>query len=122
MNTVIMSGRTTKDIEVRDAGATKVANFSLAVDRDRKVEGQPEVDFHDCTIFGKSAEAMAKHVGKGSQILVRGALQNNQFTDRDGKSRVNKIVMVDKVEFIALKAPAGADGAPVADDDEIPFA
>ena len=120
MNVVILSGRTTKDIEVRDAGTSKVANFSLAVDRDRKIDGQPDVDFHDCTIFGKSAEAMAKHVGKGSVIVVRGALQNNSFTDRDGKSRVNKICLVEKVDFVVLKPPAGSDGAAV--DDEIPFA
>lgn len=119
MNVVIMSGRTTKDIEVRDAGSTKVANFSLAVNRDRKVDGQPEADFHNCTIFGKSAEAMAKHVGKGSLIEIRGALQNNQFTDRDGKSRTDKVIIIEKVEFLNLKAPGGG----AADEsDEIPFA
>lgn len=121
MNVVILAGRTTKDIEVKDAGTTKVANFSLAVDRDRKAEGQPEADFHNCTVFGKTAENMAKYVGRGSQIVVKGALQNNQYTDKDGKSRTNTAVVLDKVDFVNLKAPANAEGG-VMGDDEIPFA
>ena len=121
MNVVVLAGRTTKDIEIRDAGTTKVANFSLAVDRSRKIEGQPEADFHNCTVFGKTAENMAKYVGKGSQIVVKGELQNNQFTDKEGHSRVNTVVVLDKVDFVNLKAPAGADGGVMA-DDEIPFA
>ena len=120
MNTVILMGNTTKDVEIRDAGNTKVANFSLAVPREYKREGQPDTDFHTCTVFGKTAEFMEKHVPKGTRILVKGSLQNNQYTDKEGKSRTQTVVMVERVEFAGAKA--GGGNAVVADDDEIPFA
>lgn len=119
MNNVILMGRTTKDIELREAGNTKVANFSLAVDREYKKEGQPEADFFNCTAFGKTAEFMEKYITKGSKILVSGSLQNNNYTDREGKSRVQTVVMVNRVEFAGAKPAGGGDV--IADDDEIPF-
>ena len=120
LNKVILMGRTTKDLELRDAGSTKVVNASLAVPRARKVEGQPDTDFHDFTVFGKSAEAMAKHVTKGSQIVIVGNLQKDNFTDKEGKTRANTKVMVTEWYFAGSKPDAS--GNAVADDDEIPFA
>ena len=122
MNTVILMGNTTKDVEVREAGNTKVANFSLAVPREYKRDGQPDTDFHNCTVFGKTAEFMEKHVPKGTRILVKGSLQNNQYTDKEGKSRVQTVVMVDRVEFAGAKVNNNGGDVMADADDEIPFA
>ena len=54
MNKVIMMGRLTRDPETRyGQGATGVAvgNFSIAVDRRFKREGEPDADFFDCTVL-----------------------------------------------------------------------
>lgn len=114
-------GRVTNDIEVKDAGATKVANFSLAVPRQFKREGQPETDFPRCVVFGKLAETMAQHVVKGQQIYVTGRLENDAYTDKDGKKRDNWVVKVDSFKFAGPK-PGASGSADVVDDDEIPFA
>lgn len=114
-------GRVTNDIEVKDAGATKVANFSIAVPRQFKREGQPETDFVRCAVFGKLAETMGKHVLKGQQIYVVGRLENDAFTDKEGKKRDNWVVKVDNFKFAGPK-PGTANGTDIVDEDEIPFA
>ena len=40
MNSVSLIGRLTRDIELRQAGETTVAHFTLAVDRRYKKDGQ----------------------------------------------------------------------------------
>lgn len=55
MNKVILMGRLTRDPEIRySAGAeTKaIANFTLAVDRRYKKDGDQTADFIGCTAFG----------------------------------------------------------------------
>ena len=108
-------GRLTKEVELKDAGSVKVANFSLAVDRARKREGQPDVDFIPCTVFGKAAEAMAAHCVKGQTLFIEGDWQNDTYNDKDGKKRDKWNVYVNNVVF----GPKPGS-APV--DDEIPFA
>ena len=44
MNLVILTGRLTKDPEVRHNGETTTATYTLAVDKRFKREGQPDAD------------------------------------------------------------------------------
>ena len=55
----VMMGRLTKDPEVRyiqGQNPMAIANFSLAVDRKVKKEGETSADFWNCTAFGKTGE------------------------------------------------------------------
>ena len=62
-NKVIMMGRLTRDPEVRYSNDNKaVANFTLAVDRRFKRDGDPDADFFFCTAFGKTAEFAEKYL------------------------------------------------------------
>lgn len=118
-------GRVTKDIEVKDAGSTKVANFSIAVPRRFKRDGAPDTDFVNCTVFGKQAEVMAKHVTKGQMIYISGRLENDPYTDKEGKKRDNWTIKVEDFKFAGSKASGDADvpaDIPADRGDEIPFA
>ena len=115
--------RLARDPEVKDAGQTKVVNTSVAAPREVKREGQPDVDFHNITLFGKRAEALAQYCQKGSQIFIEGALQNDTYTDKDGKTVTRTNIIVSNWQFAGPK-PAGATDAPAeADglDEELPF-
>ena len=73
MNKVMFIGRLTKDPEVKYSNAAEpmaIANFSLAVSRAFKKEGQPEADFFNCVAFGKKGEVIEKYCKKGDQIGV----------------------------------------------------
>ena len=130
-NLVMMMGRLTGDPDVRYTSDSKcVANFSLAVDRKFKKQGEPDADFFKCVSFGKTAESIEKYLHKGTKILLTGAIQNDNY-EKDGVKHYSVKIMVDSWEFAESKAAAGeekpqkdADGfmpIPTNLDDDMPF-
>lgn len=138
MNKVIMSARLTKDPEVRySQGGAAVANFSIAVDRRFKRDGEPTADFFNCVAFSKTAEFVEKYFSKGSGICIVGRLQNDEY-EKDGKKVTATKIYVDEVYFgsgnkngqnggqNASQAqpqpkPSGDEFMNVSIDDELPF-
>lgn len=113
MNKVILIGRLTRDPEVRyssGASSTAIANFSIAVDRRFKREGDPDADFFDCTAFGKQAEFVERYLKKGTKMVVVGRLQNDNYTNKEGQKVYRIRIMVDELEFAESKNAAGGNG------------
>lgn len=125
MNNVILIGRLTKDPEVRE----NVTRFSVAVDRKFKRDGEPTVDFFNCVVFGKTADFVAKYFFKGKQIALTGRIENDSYTNKEGRKITTTVVKTDSVEFVGPKeerqeAPEQAqDWLPVPDgiQEELPF-
>lgn len=132
MNKVCLSGRLTKDAELRFAAGsgTAVTRFSLAVRRNRKDKntGQYESDFVNCVAFGKQAETIAQYFQKGSQIAIVGHIQTGSYNAQDGSKRYTTDVLIESFEFVGgnnnqnnnFNNNFGDDLTPVADDD-MPF-
>jgi single-strand DNA-binding protein len=132
MNKVVMIGRTCKEIEIRMTGNdTKVTNFTLAVNKRFKREGDADADFINCVAFGKTAGFMEQYIGKGRQIAVEGRLQVRNYMKDDNKIYVTEVV-VEQVYFADSKQDSGQNTAintdvndgfkPVDDgEDELPF-
>ena len=125
LNKIVLMGRLTRDPEVRMAGESKVANFSIAVDRDVKNKnGERETDFIDCTAWAGRGEFVEKYFRKGSMIVVVGRLQIRKWEDEQGNTRRNAEIRVDDCYFGESK---GADAsiptgfAPVGSDGDVPF-
>lgn len=99
MNKVVLMGRVARDIELIFAKGTGngIAKFSLAVQRPFKKD---EVDFINIVAFGKQAETLATYVTKGQRLLIEGAMQVSNYTDKDGNKRNNVDVVVNSFEFI----------------------
>ena len=141
MNSILINGRETRDPEVRYSQgekATAIANVGIAVNRKGKKD---EVDFFDITAFGSTAEFLEKYTKKGTKLLVKGRLQNDTYTNKDG-AKVSKVkIIAEEVEVedwtTAIQkdgqtqnqtaAPAPAPAAPaddfmsVPDENELPF-
>lgn len=103
MNNINILGRLTRDVEMRysqNESATAVANFSLAVNRRFKKEGQQDVDFINCVAFGKTAEIIEKYVVKGNQLAVTGRLAIDRY-EKDGEKRNATKVYVEAITFIS---------------------
>ena len=104
MNLVVLKGRLTNDVERRvTTGGTNVANFTVAVNRIVKREGQPDADFFNCVAFGKTADFISQYFSKGKEILVNGQIQNRNWTDPEGKKRYITEVIVSNAEFCGKK-------------------
>ena len=126
MNNVSLIGRLTKDTELRyTQGGTAVANFTLAVDRRFKSEGQPEADFINIVAWGKTAEFTANYFTKGMRVGVVGRIQTRSWEDNDGKRHYVTEVVADSVEFADGKkdGSGSSNGKKTKDEsyDDIPF-
>ncbi len=112
INRVIISGRLTRDPEVRaTAGGTTVMGLGVAVnDRRRNQQtGQWEdyTNFIDCTMFGNRAESLSRILTKGMLVCIEGRLRWSQW-ERDGQKRSKIEVIVDEVELPSR--PQGGQG------------
>lgn len=83
-------GRAVRDAEVRYSTgekSTAFGNYTLAVDRPYKKDGDKETDFIMCKVVGKTAEFAEKYITKGVKMIVRGRMQIDNYTDRYGNKR-----------------------------------
>ena len=104
MNKTVLIGRLTRDVEIRNAGTTLVARYTLAVDRKYKREGEQTADFIPCIAFGRNAEFAQKYLTKGKKIAVVGRIQTGSYTKQDGTKAYTTDVVVEEQEFVESKA------------------
>lgn len=104
MNNVSLIGRLTKDPELRyTSNNTAVTSFTLAVNKDYKVEGQPEADFIPIVAWSKTAEFAAKYFNKGQQIGVVGRIQTRTWEDDDKNKHYVTEVVAERAYFADSK-------------------
>lgn len=114
MNRVFLTGRLTKDPDVRHSQGEKptaVARYSLAVQRRYKTDGQ-ECDFINCVAFGKSGEFAEKYLKKGMKIAVVGRLNTGSYTNKEGVKIYTIDVIVDEHEFCESKNAQNGSSQP----------
>ncbi|MDX6412188.1 MAG: single-strand DNA-binding protein [Gaiellaceae bacterium] len=105
MNSVILIGNLTTDVELREFGAEKqLATFGLAVDRNGK---DSETDFFRISVWDRQAQLCADYLAKGKKIALEGRLKYRTWED-EGKKRSAVEVVAYRVEF--LSAPSGSSG------------
>lgn len=100
MNTVNLTGRITKDLELKYTSNNKaVCDFSIAVNR----VGQEQADFINCQVWGTQAENLSKYQGKGSLVGIVGSLRVDAYKDKDNNNRYKTYVLVSNVEYLSSK-------------------
>ena len=101
MNKVILTGRFTRDPEIKytNDGAS-IARFSIAVNRRFVKEGSDQkADFLNCIAFGKSAEFIEKYFSKGMKADLSGRIQTGSYTNKDGVKVYTTDIVVEEIEF-----------------------
>ena len=113
MNSVVLTGRLTKDPETRyTQTGMAMSEWTLAVDRRFKREGEPTADFIRCKAFGKTAEFVDKYFSKGKKMDVQGRIQTGSYKNKDGATVFTFDVIVENVEFGESKAEAKTEDRP----------
>lgn len=101
MNKVMLSGRLTKDIELKfTPNGVPVGSFTIASNRRFKKEGQPEADFINCIVWQKLAENAANLIGKGCRVNIVGRWETRNFEGQDGKRVFVNECVVEEMDFI----------------------
>ena len=143
MNKVILIGNLTRDPETRTTSqGTTLCSFGLAVNRRRKSEGQPDVDFFNVTAWRQLGDLCARYLSKGRKVCVVGQIQIRTYDAQDGTKRTAVDIVADEIEFLSsaqqdggYASRAAAPAAPAApsgfspadsgftpvDEDELPF-
>ena len=107
INRVVLVGRLTKEPELRTTPiGAKVCQYTLAVNRTRKAEGQPDADFINCVAWNKTAELMNQYLSKGSLIGIEGRIQTRSYDNQQGQKVYITEVITDSVQFLESKPKA----------------
>ena len=143
MNKVILMGRLTKDVEMRQTpNGVSLARFSIAVTRRFKnSNGEYDADFINCVAWRQTGEFIARYFQKGSMIAVVGSIQSRSWDGNDGKKQYATEVIVDEAYFTGSKSESstggntdlsdsslddlnsqyGEDFATIGDEEDLPF-
>ncbi len=116
-NKVILMGNLTRDPQLRYLPSqTAIVEFGLACNRKFRTqsgEDREEVTFVDCSAFAKTAELINQYFTKGKPIFVEGRLKYDQWEDKNGGGKRNKLtVHVDNFQFIGGRDGGAQGGAP----------
>ena len=101
INNVVLVGRITKDIEVRQTmSGNSCVSFTLAVKRIGKDE---ETDFINCVAWNKTAEFMEQYVKKGYLLGVSGRIQTRSYDNQQGQKVYVTEVICNSVQNLTPK-------------------
>lgn len=133
-----ITGRLTRNSELKKVGDNDLLQFALATDHgfgDKKV-----TLFIECKLWGKRANSLANYLTKGSQVVVHGELSWRDYDKKDGTKGFQVECRVSELDLVGGKKdsegnghtnnspsydhqspnpPAGKGGVDM--DDDIPF-
>lgn len=121
LNRVILMGRITQDLEVRQtpAGAS-VLSFTVAVERNfRGQNGERQTDFINCVAWRQQADFIGRYFSKGRMIALEGNLRTRTYDDKNSTRHYVTEVFVDNVSFTGERADSVSQGG-YQNNNEIP--
>lgn len=109
INDYTATGRLTQEVKInKDANGNSVADYTLAINRRFKRDGEPDADFISCVAFGKSADFAEKYFKKGTKIGITGRLQSRSYVNKDGNKVYVTEVVVATQDFMEKKSDGAA--------------
>lgn len=130
MNKALILGNLGDAPVLKSVGTTPVANFSVATNHDytdNRGERQTRVEWHRIVVWGNQANACAKYLDKGRQVLVEGEIRYRSWEapvdrDRPNGPTVTKYIteiVAERVTFLGgpRREDQRDDVPPPSDDD-----
>lgn len=121
MNRLTIIGNLTGDPEKRTTQTGKtVTSFTVAVNRRKKVDGQPDADFFRVSAWDQMGDNCAKYLAKGRKVAVIGSVSVRTYETQKGEFRASMEVLANDVEFLSSKEP-DQSGMTVVETKDNPF-
>jgi single-strand DNA-binding protein len=115
MNKVLLTGRLTRDPELRALASGKsVTTFNVATN-EYAGGGKEKAEFHTIVTWDKLAQVCGQYLGKGQQVAIEGRLQTRSWDDDAGKRHWKTEIVANHVEMLSgrkkkdYEAQAAAD-------------
>ena len=122
INTVILSGRLTREVELRyTTSGLAVSKLSLAFDKRYQRNGEwiQETSYIDIVAWDKLAIRCAEELDKGSAILVEGSLKTNSYQDKNNQNRKSTQITAFKINFLEKNPKEGFNESHPANTDQV---
>jgi|TARA_R110000751_G_scaffold6265_3_gene26873 single-strand DNA-binding protein len=106
INKAILIGNLGHDPELRETkSGMSVVNFSLAVTERRKTgdEYADHTEWFRVAAFGRTADACAQYLSKGSSVYVDGRMQTREWVDKEGVTRKTTEILANDITFLSTK-------------------
>jgi single-strand DNA-binding protein len=101
MNKVLLTGRLTRDPELRSlANGSSVATFAVATNEYRG-NGKERAEYHNVVVWDRLAQVCGQYLGKGQQVAIEGRLQTRQWDDDRGARHWKTEVVAISVEMLS---------------------
>jgi len=101
MNRYTAIGNLTKDPVCREAGDSKVCNFSIAINEYHYNNGSKNQStfYIDIECWNRQAENCTKFLSKGNKVAIEGKLKSNSW-EKNGQKFSKFICVADRVHFL----------------------
>ena len=115
LNKVQLIGNLGKDIELKQLQTTSVANLAVATSEKWTKDGQTKehTEWHNVTVWGKTAENCAKYLKKGSKVYVDGKIKTEVY-EKNGENRYATKIVAHSVLFLGSREGGSSTGYPQA--------
>lgn len=121
LNKAMLVGRLGQDVELKSTkNNTSVANFSVATTESYKKDGDrvEHTEWHNCVVFGKTADFMAKYATKGALVLVEGRIKTESYEDKNGDKKYSTKIYVENVQLLSKPSGEGKSQKSKKDQDD----
>ena len=113
MNKIMVIGRVSTDITVKDVNGRNVANFNVAAQSKKKVGEENGravygTNFYHVDAWGPSADAASRYLKKGHRVGVVGDLVNREYVGSDGVKHYSLDINNAEIELIETRAESEA--------------
>ena len=106
-NSVLLIGNLGKDPELKKLeGGNSVARFSLATNetfKNNKGEKVTTTQWHNCVLWGKTAELANTWLKKGKEIAARGKITYSNYEYKNGQVRYTTEIVVNEFTMLGAK-------------------
>lgn len=130
MNKLTIIGNLTKDPELRHTqDGVAVCGFTVAVNRPKRGEKEPETDYFNVTAWRQLGENASKFLSKGKKVAVVGRVALRTW-EKDGKHGASLEVNAEDIEYLSPRVSDHVTPTPpvdaqtqmeIVETDELPF-
>jgi single-strand DNA-binding protein len=101
MNKVLLTGRLTRDPELRvTASGKSVTTFNVATN-EYAGNGKEKSEFHTIVTWERLAQICGRYLGKGQQVAIEGRIQTRNWDDDQGKRHWKTEIVATQVEMLS---------------------
>lgn len=121
VNRVTIIGNLGRDPEVRFLpNGNALCTFSVATTEKwgKGEDRQERTDWHNVTVFGRTAENCGQYLSKGSSVYIEGSIRYNKV-EKDGETRTYTNIVAQQVKFLSFgKGEHQGSGQSQSDSDD----